>query len=106
MKRSKWLGVALAGAVALAGCGSARSTTSASMAIAEQRALAGCLRSVRAQGTLTTGTRTRLEAICKPAGKSPIRLERVAREACIAAVTGSRLPVPREVALAHCNKLQ
>jgi hypothetical protein len=103
-KRSKWLLVSLAGTAALAGCGTAESTSPT--AIAGQRALASCQRMIRSQGTLTAGTRTRLEATCKTAGDGPVRLEQVAREACIAAVTGSRLPVPRELAIVHCNNRQ
>jgi len=106
LRASKWLLAGLAGAVLVGGCGSTASTVAPSAAEAGRRDLARCQRIIRAQGTLSRSRRSRFEASCKNARNDPVALGRVAREACIAAVTGSSIPVPVKAALAHCNALE
>ena len=107
-KLSRWLLVAIAGSAPLAACGSSSdgAPASAGRAAVGQRAVAMCKHSIQIQPEIAAITRTKLELICRRAASgNPAALEQVTREACIGIVSVAPVPVPKEQALAHCNKV-
>lgn len=71
-----------------------------------RRAVSTWKHSIKAQQEITAITRTKLELTChRAASGNPSTLEQVAREACVDIVSVAPVPVPKEQALPHCNKV-
>ena len=122
-----WLLVPLAAGVLLAGCGSSSSsstsgstptattssttpsTTSATGTIkspATATAVESCKRGAKAIPTLSSSTRSKIEAICEKAGTGDVAATRTAaREVCEAIVKASPLPEgsAKQHAIARCK---
>lgn len=112
LKLSKWVVVALAAAVLMAGCGSSGgSTTTVTNQTAipsgsAQQAVASCEDAVRSQHTISASAKAKLEAICKKAGSGgQAGLQNVAHEVCIELLEAAHVPAgaAKDKALAACK---
>jgi hypothetical protein len=122
-----WLSIPLAAGVLLAGCGSSSSsstsastsstgagsttasTTGSTTSQATAAAVESCRRGAKAIPTLSSATRSKIEAICdKAASGEPAAVRTAAREVCEEIVKASPLPSgsAKQHAIAGCKSAE
>jgi len=126
-RRSSWLVGVLACGALLAGCGSSSSTTTSTQSSTPAatgstatgtstvpglsgatltQAVALCKQQIKAQTTLPSGAKSKLEAVCEKAAKGDsAAVKQAAREVCEEVVNGAHVPAgaAHEQALAACK---
>ena len=118
----RWLGLALAGALLLAGCGhagkspgtststaassAATGTSTAAHAASREQTATACVRAIEKASGIAPSARRHLVQTCEKAASPDAATRRIAaHEACVELVVASHIPAgpSRERALAICN---